>query len=114
MTKVFCKLGLCQKHVDRLKGIRNFNSGFVNGITGTGLKKDNVIKHKKSDMHSKAENIERLPSMSIRSVMKSSALGKKALSAANTEETTSVTKLWRSVNMSVKRLFSPARVCLVV
>ena len=42
-----------------------FNSAFIDGVTGSALKKDNVAKHKKSDMHSKAVNMERMPAKTI-------------------------------------------------
>ena len=48
VTRFFCEL--CHKHRDRLRAIRNFNSAFIDGVTGSTLKKDNVAKHKKSDM----------------------------------------------------------------
>ena len=59
----FCEL--CHKHRDRLRAIRNFSSAFIDGVTGSALKKDNVAKHKKSDMHSKAVNMERMPAKTI-------------------------------------------------
>ena len=65
VTRIFCEL--CHKHRDRLRAIRNFNSAFIDGVTGSALKKDNVAKHKKSDMHSKAVNMEseRMPAKTI-------------------------------------------------
>ena len=65
VTRIFCEL--CHKHRDRLRAIRNFNSAFIDGVTGSALKKDNVAKHKKSDMHSKAGNMEseRMPAKTI-------------------------------------------------
>ena len=59
----FCEL--CHKHRDRLRAIRNFNSAFIDGVTGSALKKDNVVKHKKSHMHSKAVNMERKTAKTI-------------------------------------------------
>ena len=32
VTRIFCEL--CHKHKDRLRAIRNFNSAFVDGVTG--------------------------------------------------------------------------------
>ena len=63
VTRIFCEL--FHKHKDRLRAIRNFNSAFIDGVTGSALKKDNVAKHKKSDMHSKAANMERMPAKTI-------------------------------------------------
>ena len=57
VTRIFCVL--CTKHQGRLRSVRNFSAAFVDGITGTALKKDNVNKHRKSDMHTKAVNLER-------------------------------------------------------
>ena len=62
VTQIFCEL--CHKHRDRLRAIRDFNSAFIDGVTGSALKKD-VAKHKKSDMHSKAVNMERMPAKTI-------------------------------------------------
>ena len=45
VTRIFCEL--CHKHRDRLRAIRNFNYAFIDGVTGSALKKDNVAKHKK-------------------------------------------------------------------
>ena len=60
MTRIFCSL--CFKHKDRLRALRNYSSSFVDGITHTSLKKDNVSKHQKSEMHKKAVNMDRQPS----------------------------------------------------
>ena len=49
LTRVYCEL--CSEHDDKLKSLRNFSPSFVNGITGSSFKKDNVVKHSKSDMH---------------------------------------------------------------
>ena len=51
MTRIFCVL--CSKHQDCLRAVRNFSSAFVDGITETALKKDNVCKHQQSDMDSR-------------------------------------------------------------
>ena len=50
---------LCRKHKDRLRAVRNYSVAFVDGIRNTVLKKDNVVKHSRSDMHSKALQMER-------------------------------------------------------
>ena len=63
VTRLFCEL--CHKHRDRLRAIRDFNSAFIDVVTGSALKKDNVAKHKKSDLHSKAVNMERMPAKTI-------------------------------------------------
>lgn len=56
VTEISCKL--CMRHVDRLRGNRNFSMSFVNGIQGTSLKKDQLNKHKNSDMHKLALSFE--------------------------------------------------------
>ena len=99
VTRIFCEL--CHKHRDRLREIRNFNSAFIDGVTGSALKKDNVAKHKKSDMHSKAVNMERMPARTITSIMKSTPLGK-AYASANSEETGRVSKLFKVAHMLAK------------
>ena len=43
VTRILC--ALCSKHQDRLRAMRNFSSAFIDGITETALKKDNVCKH---------------------------------------------------------------------
>ena len=57
VTHVYCEL--CSKH--KLKSLRNFSPSFVNGITGSSLKIDNVVKHSKSDMHTRAVNMLKKP-----------------------------------------------------
>ena len=49
VTRTFC--ALCTKHKDRLQALRNFSASFVDGISGTPLKEDNVNKHQQSDQH---------------------------------------------------------------
>lgn len=103
VSRIFC--ALCKKHSDRLKPPRNYNPAFVDdiadNITGTALKKDNVVKHKNTDMHSKAVNMERQPTQTISSILKSTPLGK-AFGAATTEETDRVTKLFDIAYLLVK------------
>ena len=48
LPEFFCEL--CHKHRDRLRVIRNFNSAFIDGVTGSALKKDSVAKHKKKHL----------------------------------------------------------------
>lgn len=75
---------LCSKFADKLKMKRNFNSGFINGITGTSLKKDNIVKHSKSDMHVTAVNLEHKPD-SVKKIM-DTPIGKAMFQASNEEE----------------------------
>ena len=66
----------CSKHVDRLKAIRNCSPAFIDGIVGSALKKDNVAKHQKTNMHGKAVNMELQPTRTIKSILTSTLLGK--------------------------------------
>ena len=50
---------LCCKHRDRLRAVWNYSVAIVDGFCSTALKKDNVVKHSHSDMHSKARQMER-------------------------------------------------------
>ena len=59
VMRIFCALRA--KHKDRLQALRNFSASFVDRISGTALKKDNVNKHQRSVMHAKAVNMERKP-----------------------------------------------------
>ena len=61
-------------------GLRNFSLAFVKGIVGSALKKDNVSKHGKSDMHSKAINLEQKPSMTLSQIYCTAPIGKAMLS----------------------------------
>lgn len=40
-VRVWCSL--CAKHVERLRGFRNFSDAFVNGIRGSALKRVMVL-----------------------------------------------------------------------
>ncbi len=71
--------------------LRNFSSSFIDGITGTALKKDNVKKHQLSDMHSKAVNLERKPA-TLTDIDKLTPLGR-AFSSGQQEERAHVCKL---------------------
>ena len=59
MTRVYCQL--CSKHDDKLKSLCNFSPSFVNGITGSSLNKDNVVKLSKSDTHTRAVIMSKKP-----------------------------------------------------
>ena len=53
VTKIKCNV--CCKHKEVLKTYRNFNENFISGISGSALKKDNVMKHiSKSEQHRRA------------------------------------------------------------
>ena len=89
VNRIFC--ALFSKHQDRLREVRNFSSAFVDGITETALKKDNVCKHQRSDMHGKAVNMEWQPT--INEIYSSTPLWR-AFASANLEEINRVSKLF--------------------
>lgn len=59
VTVISCEL--CANYEDKLKCLRNFSPAFVNGITNTAPKKDNLVKHSKSEMHKKAISLKHKP-----------------------------------------------------
>ena len=87
VTRVYCEL--CSNHVEQLKCLRNYCPSFVKGVTGSSLKKDNVVKHSKSDMHKKALNISKRP----RTLYSSTPIGR-ALAGASNQELMRVSKLF--------------------
>ena len=91
VTHLYC--AMCATHVDKLKALRNFSPSFVNGISGGALKKDGVIKHSKSDMHSKAVTLTRKPKMALHEIYKSTPIGR-AMAGASAEEMTRLSKLF--------------------
>lgn len=88
---IYC--AMCRKHADRLKAVRNFSPGFIDGVTGTSLKKDNVSKHSTSNMHTKAMDMEQRPSQTLSGIMKTTPLGK-AFASASSEEIRRIGKLF--------------------
>ena len=90
VTRVFCDL--CMKHADKLKSLRNFSPAFVNGISGSALKKDNVIKHLKSDMHARAVSLSHQPK-SRDEIFRATPIGR-AIAGASREEMARVSKLF--------------------
>ena len=88
VTRISC--ALCTKYKDRLQALRNFSSSFIDGVSGTALKKDNVKKHQRSDMHAKAVSIERKPTGT--EIYRSTPIGR-ALATASQEQTARVCKL---------------------
>ena len=89
ITWIFC--ALCAKHNDRLHALRNFSSSFVDGISSTAFKKDNVQKHQRSDMHAKAINLEQKPT--VVEIYRSTPLGR-ALATSSQDQTARVCKLF--------------------
>lgn len=97
VMRIFC--ALCANHKDRLHALRNFSFSFVDGISSTALKKDNVNKHQRSDMHAMAVNLERKPT--VMEIYRSTPLGR-ALATASQEQTAHVCKLFEVAYMSAK------------
>ena len=97
VTRIFC--ALCAKHKDRLQALRNFSASFVDGISGTALKKDNVNKHHRSDMHAKAVNMEQKPTAA--EICRSTPLGR-AFAMASQDQTACVCKLFEVAYMLAK------------
>ena len=62
---VLIRCDLCARHEGKLRALRNFSASFVKGITGNALKKDNVVKHGKSDMNRKAVDLETNQSLTL-------------------------------------------------
>ena len=96
VTRIFCALR--SKHQDCLRAVRNFSSAFVDGITETALKKVNVCKHQRSDMHGKAVNMEQ--QLTINEIYSSIPLGR-AFASASLEEINHVSKLFDIAYMLV-------------
>ncbi|KAJ8873832.1 hypothetical protein PR048_024668 [Dryococelus australis] len=55
VTSVYCEL--CRKSETSLRELCNFNTPFINGIKDSALKKDNSVKHAKSEIHKNALHI---------------------------------------------------------
>ena len=98
VTRVYCEL--CRKHADRLKSLRNYSASFVHGVMGSSLKKDNVGKHSRSDMHKKAVDIYKRPK-TMEDLYRSTPIGR-ALAGASAEEMQRVSKLFDIAYMLAK------------
>lgn len=72
VVRVWC--AVCAKHVERLKGFRNFSEAFVHGITGSCVKRDAISKHMTSSAHCRAEELEKGP-LSVADLYKTTAIG---------------------------------------
>eukprot|EP00057_Strongylocentrotus_purpuratus_P017041 XP_011671515.1 PREDICTED: zinc finger protein 862-like [Strongylocentrotus purpuratus] len=86
-----CKM--CVAHQAKLRSLRNFNQAFINGVTGSALKKDNVVKHSRSEMHKKAIALSSRPKLTLDAIFKTTPIGK-ALAGASSEEEKRVSKLF--------------------
>ena len=49
VTSISC--ALCTKHKDRLRALRNFSVSFIDGISGTALKKDKLCQEAPAIRH---------------------------------------------------------------
>ena len=63
-------------------------------FNGNALKKDNVVKHSKSDMHKKAISLERQPTRTINEILRSMPIGRAVVSASS-EEKDRVSRLFK-------------------
>ena len=91
LNMIRCKM--CVTHQARLRSLRNFNQAFINGVTGSALKKDNVVKHSRSEMHKKAISLSLRPKLTLDAIFKTTPIGK-ALAGASGEEEKRVSKLF--------------------
>ena len=98
VTRGFC--ALCAKHKDQLHAIRNSSSSFVDGISGTALKKDNVKKQRHSEQHSKAVSLEHKPT-TLKEIYRCTPLGR-ALATTSQEQKVRVCKLFEDTYMLAK------------
>ena len=92
---------LCAKHHDKLQCVRNYSDSFVKGIEGTAMKKDNILKHQKSEQHTRALRYESEP-MSMLDVYSKTPLGK-ALANSERADRDNVGRLIEIVYMMAKR-----------
>ena len=99
VVEIYCLA--CAKHEDQLKYCRNFNKAFINGVTDASkIKKDNVVKHSKSNMHVRAMDYVHKPK-SIADFFRKTPIGK-GLKALEKTEFDRVEKLVDIVYMLAK------------
>jgi hypothetical protein len=72
-----------------VKFLHNYSQSFVNSVTGSSLKKDNIVQHSKSDMHKKALRRPR----TMEDVYRSTPIDR-AFAGASGEEMLHVSKLF--------------------
>ncbi|XP_071854674.1 uncharacterized protein [Apostichopus japonicus] len=77
---------------ERVRALRNYSNSFVEGITGSGMKKDNVKKHSRTEMHVKAIALSRGVKRTLSEIYSSTPLGK-AFKKSNSDEESRVSKL---------------------
>lgn len=81
VSLIYCSL--CRNSENYLRDLRNFNPSFIKGIQGKSLKKDNCVKHAKSEMHKYAINRENRPK-SITDFFVKTTIGKSMMSVHET------------------------------
>jgi hypothetical protein len=72
VMKIRCKI--CAEFRSRLKNVRNFSDAFINGITGSSLKRDNLSKHSTSVMHLHALRMKEQPTFSVDMCLKTTTI----------------------------------------
>ena len=92
---------LCAKHHDKLQCVRNYSDSFVKGIERTAIKKENILKHQKSEQHTRALRYESEP-MSMLDVYSKTPL-EKALANSERADRDNVGRLIEIVYMMAKR-----------
>lgn len=99
--RVFPACLLCAKHHHKFQCVRNYSISFVKGIEGTAVKKDNILKHQKSEQHTRALRYESEP-MSMLEVYSKTPLGE-ALVNSEQADRDNVGRLIEIVYMMAKR-----------
>ena len=70
----------------------------MHGIIRSALKKDNVVKHSKSDIHKKAVSLQRQPTRTIKEILRSTPITR-AVASASSEEKKRVSPLFEVAYM---------------
>ena len=90
VVKIYCVL--CTKHETKIRALRNYSKSFIDGIGGSALKKDNVVKHARSDQHMRAISLEKRPA-TLLDIYKTTAIGR-AISKDQEQERERLSKLF--------------------
>jgi len=96
------KCSLCAKFESKLNHLKNFKKSFIVGISGSALKKDNLLKHTTSAPHRLASSLENKQELSITQVYTETPIGQ-ALSKSRCLEEERVGKLIDSIPPSKRR-----------
>ena len=73
VTCIKCKL--CIRHENKIKYLKNFNKAFIEGVRGSSIKKDQVVKHAGTESHRRAEGLDKDP-LSVNELLQKTAIGK--------------------------------------